>query len=132
MHSQYIALIRKEEETDYGVDFPDFPGCITAGRTLEEARAAAIEALEGHAKILIEDGHALPEPSSLDRVMAERENRDTVAILVPLGRAKGRAVRVNITLDEYLLREIDATAASIGMTRSAFIADASRRVIEHR
>ncbi len=25
----YIALLRKEKDTDFGVDFPDFPGCIT-------------------------------------------------------------------------------------------------------
>jgi predicted RNase H-like HicB family nuclease len=30
----YIALIRKEPDSDFGVDFPDFPGCVTAGRTL--------------------------------------------------------------------------------------------------
>ena len=28
----YIAIIHKEPESDYGVSFPDFPGCITAGR----------------------------------------------------------------------------------------------------
>jgi predicted RNase H-like HicB family nuclease len=41
----YIALLRKEEAGDFGVDFPDFPGCFTAGRTLEEAHKAASEAL---------------------------------------------------------------------------------------
>ena len=24
----YIALLRKEQTSDYGVEFPDFPGCI--------------------------------------------------------------------------------------------------------
>lgn len=28
----YVALIHKEEGSDFGVSFPDFPGCITAGR----------------------------------------------------------------------------------------------------
>jgi len=32
----YIALIHKEENSDYGVSFPDFPGCISAGETLEQ------------------------------------------------------------------------------------------------
>jgi len=31
----YIALLRKEKDSDIGVDFPDFPGCITVGNTLE-------------------------------------------------------------------------------------------------
>ena len=41
----YIALLRKDASSDYGVDFPDLPGCVTAGRSLEEARRAAAEAL---------------------------------------------------------------------------------------
>ena len=39
--ASYVALIRKDPASDYGVDFPDFPGCVTAGRTLEEARRMA-------------------------------------------------------------------------------------------
>ena len=39
----YIALLHKEQKSDYGVSFPDLPGCITAGRTLDEARAMAVE-----------------------------------------------------------------------------------------
>lgn len=30
----YIALLRKKPTNDFGVDFPDFPGCVTAGKTL--------------------------------------------------------------------------------------------------
>ena len=47
--STYIALIRKDPDSDYGVDFPDFPGCVTAGSTLDEARSMADEALRREA-----------------------------------------------------------------------------------
>ena len=79
---QYIALIHKDADSDYGVSFPDFPGVITAGRTLDEARALAEEALIFHIEGLIEDEEAIPEPSSLEAVMKNRRNRDGVAILV--------------------------------------------------
>jgi predicted RNase H-like HicB family nuclease len=39
----YIALIRKDADSDFGVDFPDFPGCVSAGATLDEARRMAQE-----------------------------------------------------------------------------------------
>ena len=42
---QYIALIHKEADSDYGVSFPDLPGVITAGSNLDEARSMATEAL---------------------------------------------------------------------------------------
>ena len=28
---QYVALIDKRHDSDYGVSFPDFPGVVTAG-----------------------------------------------------------------------------------------------------
>ena len=37
----YVAIIPKDPDSDFGVSFPDFPGCITAGRTLDEAKALA-------------------------------------------------------------------------------------------
>src|SRR5881628_1609638 len=46
--NQYIALIHKEAGSDYGVSFPDFPGVITAGASLDKARAMAEEALGFH------------------------------------------------------------------------------------
>ena len=39
----YIALLRKDADSDFSVDFPDFPGCVTAGTSLEEARLLAAE-----------------------------------------------------------------------------------------
>jgi predicted RNase H-like HicB family nuclease len=56
----YIAYLHKEKDSDYGVSFPNFPGCITAGRTLEEARRMAVEALALHIQGMIEDGLAVP------------------------------------------------------------------------
>ncbi len=44
----WIALLCKDATSDFSVDFPDFPGCVTAGKTLEEARHFAAEALALH------------------------------------------------------------------------------------
>lgn len=80
----YIALIHKDPDSDYGVSFPDFPGCVTAGRTLEEARALAEEALSFHARSMAEDGEPLPAPSSLNAVSALPEFAGAVVALFPL------------------------------------------------
>jgi predicted RNase H-like HicB family nuclease len=45
---QYIGLIHKQADTDYGVSFPDLPGIATAGKSLDDARAMAAEALAFH------------------------------------------------------------------------------------
>jgi predicted RNase H-like HicB family nuclease len=124
--TSYIGLIRKDADSDFGVDFPDFPGCVSAGATLDEARRMAQEALELHIGGVLEDGEALPVPSSLEAVMADPENADAVAFLVSVPEAADRTVRVNITLPERLLRRIDERAKN----RSAFLARAAEKALE--
>ena len=80
--AQYIGLIHKHADSDFGVPFPDFPGVASAGKTLDGARAMAEEALAFHIEGLMADGEAIPEPTRLEGVMADPENRDGVAILV--------------------------------------------------
>lgn len=127
--ADYVALIHKEPGSDYGVSFPDFPGCVTAGETLDEARREAAEALALHLEGMAEDGTPIPEPSALDEIMAVRENRDAVAFLVPAPARQPRAVRVNITLPEDVLAEVDRVAGQQGLSRSAFLARAARRAM---
>lgn len=122
--NSYVALIRKASDSDYSVDFPDVPGCVTAGKDLDEALAFAREALAGHLQLLAEDGEALPEASSIEAVMAKKANRDAVVALVPAPQVRGKAVRVNVMLDEYLLKAIDKLAGDRG--RSEFLAEAAR------
>lgn len=126
----YIALIRKEKRSSFGVEFPDFPGCISAGKTLDEALRSATEALALHIRGMIEDGEEIPTPSRLEDVVAAPANRGTVPVLIPATATKGRAVRLNVTLEENLLRQIDEASAARGMTRSGFLAEAARDALK--
>jgi predicted RNase H-like HicB family nuclease len=67
----YIGLIHKDADSDFGVSFPDFPGVITAGITLDDARAMAEEALLFHIDGMVEDGEVIPEPSTLQEVLKQ-------------------------------------------------------------
>ena len=126
---QYIALIHKDAKSDYGVSFPDLPGVISAGSTLDEARDMATEALAFHIEGLVEDGEAIPEPSSLEEVMANKENQDGVAVLIPAPTAAAKSVRVNVTLPSDVLDQIDAYAEREGFTRSGFLAQAAKKAM---
>ena len=117
----YIALLRKEPASDFGVDFPDFPGCVTAGETLEQARRMAAEALELHVAGLSEDREPIPEPSTLDSVMSDPANRDAVAFLVDVPTKPARSVRINVMLPEDLVAAIDRVASN----RSRFLTEAA-------
>jgi predicted RNase H-like HicB family nuclease len=125
----YIALIHKDPGSDFGVSFPDLPGCVTAGETLDEARAMAAEALALHLEGLVEDGEAVPEPATMEAVMADRANREAVAVLVDAPKLAVKAVRINITLPSDVLDEIDRHAESQGLSRSGFLARAAKRAM---
>ncbi|OHV84434.1 type II toxin-antitoxin system HicB family antitoxin [Rhizobium sp. LCM 4573] len=128
--TNYIGLIHKDADSDFGVSFPDFPGVVTAGSSLDEARRMAEEALAFHVEGMIEDGEAIPEASSLESVMADTANREAVAILVTLKTPASKAVRINVTLPEDVLERIDAYASKRGLSRSGFLARAARHEIE--
>ena len=117
---EYIAYLHKDKDSDYGVSFPDFPGCVTAGRTLEEARKMAAEALALHVAGLREDGDALPDPSTLDDLRGDPAMKGAVAFLTELKEPE-RTVRINITARASQIAEIDRRALAKGLTRSSYI-----------
>jgi predicted RNase H-like HicB family nuclease len=121
---EYIAYLHKERKSDYGVSFPDFPGCVTAGKSLDEARRMAGEALALHIQGMIEDGDEVPEPSKLDDIAEDAAKRRAIAFMVSVD-APDATVRVNITARESQIERIDAMAEEAGMTRSGYIVHAA-------
>jgi len=127
----FIAVVHKEPTSDYGVSFPDFPGCITAGKTIDEAKDMASEVLLLHLEGLREDGEQLPAPTNLENIVADPENAEAVAFLVvSVPDAQGKAKRINITMPEETLRRVDAAAKRRGLSRSSFLTRAAQKAME--
>lgn len=126
----YIGIIHKDEDSDFGISFPDFPGCVSAGSDLSELASMGEEALRGHVTLMVEEGIAIPEPTPMDVVMQDPDNRDGTPVLVPAPPVSAKIVRVNITLPEDALREIDQFAEAHGQTRSGFLVSAAKRFLE--
>lgn len=129
----YIALFEKVPGKDgYGVVFPDFPGCISAGDDYEDAVQMAHEALAGHVECMRRDGDQVPSPRTLEEIKATwkdwaewEQDYDFVISYIKLLPSKGTMKRVNVMLDERLLSQIDA----VSKNRSSFLADAARRLL---
>jgi predicted RNase H-like HicB family nuclease len=130
---RYIAFIHKDPDSIYGVSFPDVPGCISAGDTIDEAVRNAVEALSGHIRMLEAYGDPVPSPRDFDAIMNDpdiAEDREgAMTTVVPLVRDRGSSTRINVSLDLGLLEAIDAAARERGQTRSAFLASAARREV---
>ena len=61
----YKILLRNEPEGGYTVIVPSLPGCITYGKTIEEAISMAKEAIELYVESLIEHGDEIPTEEGL-------------------------------------------------------------------
>lgn len=69
----YIAVLERGDTGDIGVHFPDLPGCVSAGDTVQQALDNAREALSGHLALMLADGDALPTPRSLTAIQPDPE-----------------------------------------------------------
>ena len=129
--ANYIAIVHKETKSDFGVSFPDFPGCITAGKNIDDAKDMAQEALTLHIQGMLEDGEQLPVPSRLEDIMSDPDYANAIAYLVvSVPDAKPRTVRVNVTVPEMTLKQIDLAAKKRGMSRSSFLVHAAQNAIQ--
>ncbi|SRR6266852_9011011 len=92
----YIALIHKDADSCYGVSFPDWPGVIAAGETIDEAMQQAAEVLSFAAEDWEsrDDTRGIPKPRTIDELRADAgfsENSvDAMIAAVPF-RVKARS-----------------------------------------
>jgi len=125
-----VALVHGQADA-YGISFPDFPGCVAGGRTLDEVLRRGREALATHVTARLDAGMALPAIRDLDALRADRELAedfsDAALVTAVDLDLPGKSVRVNVSLDETLLARIDRAAAAEGESRSRFLAEAARK-----
>jgi antitoxin HicB len=94
--AHYIALIHKDAESCYGVSFPDLPGVIAAGDTIDEAMQQAADVLGFAAEDWENpDGSkGFPAPRTIDELRSDAQFRedatDAVIAAVPF-RARAQA-----------------------------------------
>lgn len=101
----YLAIL--EPSTDgFGVYFPDLPGCISFGTTIEDARNNATEALELHIYGMEKDSDILPEPSK--SFPLEELSSDNIIVSITIfpdvvrNEMDNKRVKTNVTIPAWL------------------------------
>ncbi|MBF0108596.1 MAG: type II toxin-antitoxin system HicB family antitoxin [Magnetococcales bacterium] len=129
----YPVIVERGEndagEVGFGSFFPDLPGCVSGGDSLDEALLNAEKALAMHIGAMVKDGEDIPAPSLLSAIGHDREIDEVLRALVRVD-VPAKWVTVNVSMAETLLQRIDVTAREIGMTRSGFLMEAARRMVE--
>jgi predicted RNase H-like HicB family nuclease len=128
-----IAVIHRDEGGHFGISFPDFPGCVSGGETLDEVLVRGTDALNGHIALMLDDGDTVPAARSLDALRGDPEFavdfEGAIVASVPAFIPGRKTQRVNITLDGDLLEAIDVAAKTFPGGRSGFLAQAAREKI---
>ena len=126
LYPVYIHLGDKAHA--HGVTIPDFPGCFSAADEWQDLPRMAQEAIE-----LWCEGQniELPKPSALDVLVNDTDYVGGVWLLidVDISRLDTKPVRLNISMPQSLVSEIDTYAKAHGATRSGFLAQAARQAM---
>lgn len=93
--SYRMEIVEDKDEGGFVVSYPDLPGCITCGDTIEDAVANAADAKRAWLEAAFEDGMEISEPNSLDdysgqfklriprslhRLLAEHSKREGISM----------------------------------------------------
>ncbi len=124
----YPAYIHRNPDSAYGATLPDFAGCFAAADTLQELPRMVQQAVEVHFE---GEDIDVPQPSAIESLQKNPDYTDGFWMLVDIDvdRVNPRAVRLNVSLPQSLVRRIDDYARARGATRSGFLADAARKVM---
>ena len=124
--SRYPAFLDGEAGA-YGVTFPDLPGIVAMGETMDDALLHAEEVLRDYVTETEADGARVAEASPIERVSPPE---GATLVTVPFIRLSGRTVRANLTLDEGVVAFMDSEARRRQMTRKAFVEWMTRRIAQ--
>jgi predicted RNase H-like HicB family nuclease len=115
----YPAVLERGAKQTFAVWFPDFPGCVAAARTQEDAIAKAQDSLAGAVMTHYEQNNALPEPTPFEKVVLPRQC-DLISLVAVGVDPPDPSERVNIYLPKSLLDRLDRRANELGMSRSSY------------
>lgn len=123
----YPLYVWKNPQGAYSARFPDLPDILAGANNLADLPAAAHAAFA----TALAHGTAIADASSVEQWCDRAEYADGFWMLVDidLGKINLRSVRVNITLPEKLLNDIDVFTKSRNWTRSGFLAQAALKAM---
>jgi predicted RNase H-like HicB family nuclease len=130
--AKHYLGVAERADGNWSVSFPAFPGTVTTGDTIAELYAHAKDALGSVIEAMQEDGLAIPEsfedlPETAEHFRPS-DYLDPHVMIVPV-EVCGKALRINVTMDEALVARVDRFAGRVHSSRSAILARGARLVL---
>jgi len=124
---KYPIVLKKIMGVDnYKVSVPDLPGCECNGENIDVSLSRINESIATHLSILAEYGEAIPHATTIEHHLDKYPSVIWGIIDIDITPYLGRSHKINVTLPELLIKQIDdrVSKSSAYKTRSGFIASA--------
>lgn len=95
-----MEVVEDREEGGFVVSFPELPGCITCGETVEQAISNAVDAKRAWLEAAIEEGVNICEPDLLDNYSGQFKLRIPRSLHRSLAE---HSKREGISMNQYCL-----------------------------
>ena len=112
--SYKMEIIEDQDEGGFVISYPDLPGCITCGETIESAMQNAKDAKREWIRAALEEGIEIYEPDSLENYSGQFKLRIPRSLHRSLAE---HSQREGISMNQYcvyLLSRNDAAARCCG------------------
>ena len=124
----YLGVFEPDEAGGYGVYFPDLPGCVSAGHTLEEAQMQAMDALGLHLYGMEKDKEQIPVPKTTIEIDPETSSGylvSPVSVFPDMVRLEldTRSVKTNVTIPAWLKEMAESQNVNFSRVLQAALMD---------
>ena len=113
----YPVIIERGEDSSgcvgFGAFFPDLPGCVSGGDSLEDAIINAEKALEMHISALVRDNNVIPTPSSFEIIEHDPEINEILRTLVRV-EIPEKWVDINVSPAKAGIQKVNAASPKSG------------------
>lgn len=107
-----MEIVKDEDEGGYVVSYPELPGCMTIGNSIEEAIKNADDAKKAWFEAALEDGTSITEPGALEKYSGQFKLRLPKSLHKTLAE---NSKREGISMNQYcvyLLSRLDVLNTS--------------------
>lgn len=123
-----VSILKLQDLQTYQLSVPDLPGCQITSNSISQGLAELGEAIAAHLTILAEYGESIPHAKSVDHYVEANSEQNVIWAVIEFDITPylGRSHKINVTLPELLIKQIDdKVSKSVEYkTRSGFIAKA--------
>ncbi len=122
----YPVVITTDAFGVYKIQVPDLPGCEESCESIDNGLVQMKHTIANHLRILAEYGENIPQARTIDYWQEKLSKGIWAVIEIDITPYLGRSHKINVTLPELLIKQIDDKVSKSDnyKTRSGFIASA--------